>query len=190
VSITECIAILKASNIPLEDGLAPNEIQEIERRFGFEFSPDHRQLLESAQPAGTGWLHWRKDSVDRLQTALDWPLEGLLFDVENNEFWPPAWGPKPTSLSDQQRIATQRIKSWPVLIPLFGHRYMPATPAPSGTPVFSIYQSDVIVYGRNLLEYLQHELGPADANFHRNRPFDAAICPPWSLLALGLDISD
>jgi hypothetical protein len=190
VSITACIAILKTSNIPLDHGLPSNEIQEIEQHFGFEFNPDHRQLLEAAQPAGAGWLHWRKDSTERLQAALDWPLEGLLFDVENNEFWPTTWGTKPASLSDQRQVATQRIKSWPTLVPLFGHRHMPAAPAPSGSPIFSVYQSDVIVYGRDLLEYLQHELAPADPDFHRSRPFDARTCPPWSLLASGLDVTD
>jgi hypothetical protein len=64
---------------------------------------------------------------------------------------------------------------------------MPAAPAPSGAPVFSVWQSDVIFYGRNLLDYLHQELGPTDADFYRRRPSDEGACRPWSLLAVGYE---
>ena len=149
------------ANVLLDEGPTPSEIRQIERRLRFEFNTDHRRLLETVQPAGTGWLHCKKDSVEHIRVALDWPLEGLLFDAENNDFWPDGWCPKLASTSDQSRIATEHIETWPTLIPLTGIGTCQRRQRLPGAPVFSGYQSDVIVYGRDLLEYLQHELRPA-----------------------------
>jgi len=133
------------ANVLLDEGLTPSEIRQIERRLRFEFNTDHRRLLETVQPAGTGWLHCKKDSVEHIRVALDWPLEGLLFDAENNDFWPDGWCPKLASTSDQSRIATEHIETWPTLIPLTGmgtcqrrqrlpaHPYSPAIKAMSSS---------------------------------------------------------
>ena len=43
------------------------------------------------------------------------------------------------------------------LIPIYSHRYMPAAPAPAGSPVFSVHQTDVIYYGSDLVSYFQSE---------------------------------
>ncbi len=43
------------------------------------------------------------------------------------------------------------------MVPLFGHRYLVADPAPVGAPVFSIWQTDVVYYGDDLLDYLAHD---------------------------------
>lgn len=49
-------------------------------------------------------------------------------------------------------------------------------PSPSGSPVFSAYQTDVIYYGPDLVEYLRNELGigaaPRDTwSFRTKVPF-------------------
>lgn len=188
--ISDCIEILTARRVPLDPGLTVAEILEIERRHGFEFSPDHRQLLETAQPAGARWLHWRNDSPETIRDRLSWPLDGLLFDVEHDAFWPTGWGTKPESLDAQKHVATLRIKTWPTLVPLYSHRYMPAAPAPAGAPVFSVWQSDVIFYGDNLLDYLQREFGSIDPNSERTGTVGPETCPPWSVLAMGDDVVD
>jgi hypothetical protein len=45
------------------------------------------------------------------------------------------------------------------LVAVYGHRYIPAEPGLAGNPVFSIHQSDVIVYGSSLASYLAAEFG-------------------------------
>ncbi len=37
-----------------------------------------------------------------------------------------------------------------------------AAPAPTGSPIFSAYHSDVIYYGRNLADYLEREFSTHD----------------------------
>jgi hypothetical protein len=45
------------------------------------------------------------------------------------------------------------------MIPVYGHRYLPAGRATYGHPVLSIYQTDIIVYGTDLADYINHEFG-------------------------------
>lgn len=191
MSIADCIAVLAASNVSLDPGLRRAEIVSIERRFGFEFSPDHRQLLETALPTGDRWVDWRNDSVESIRGRLDWPVDGVLFDVEHDSFWPSTWPPKPDALDEQRRIAGERVRKWPTLVPIYSHRYMPAAPAPTGAPIFSVWQTDVIFYGDDLLDYFLREFGPADSR-HDVRSVAAGpdSCPPWSFFPFERDVID
>lgn len=45
------------------------------------------------------------------------------------------------------------VKNAPRLIPVYGHRYLLAEPCVADNPVFSIWQSDIIVYGKDLRNY-------------------------------------
>lgn len=60
-------------------------------------------------------------------------------------------------MQDALRIASDAVRGAPVLIPVHGHRYLPAEPCEGGNPVFSIYQWDIIVYGRDLESYFEAE---------------------------------
>lgn len=189
--ISDCIAVLKAHDVTLTPGLSAAEVVEIERRYGFEFNADHQQLLRTAVPTGKGWVDWRSDDEESIRSRLDWPLDGLLFDVEHDSFWPSTWPTKPETLEEQREVATERIRRWPTLVPIYSHRYTPAAPAPAGAPVFSVWESDVIFYGDNLLGYLRREFGPADPDYYRrDTEVGPGTCPPWSLLPFELDIVD
>jgi hypothetical protein len=65
---------------------------------------------------------------------------------------------------------------------------MPAAPAPGGSPVFSVYQADVVVYGDNLLDYVAQEFGVGPrAPTHEDQQVKI---PFWSSLAVGADNDD
>ncbi|MCY1675756.1 hypothetical protein OVA06_13740 [Pseudarthrobacter sp. SL88] len=81
----------------------------------------------------------------------------MLFDVGENGFWPEEWGERPTQVEEVLPAARERLRTVPVLIPIYSHRFMPAAPAPAGSPVFSVYQTDVIYYGSDLASYFQSE---------------------------------
>jgi len=185
VLIDDCVALLRARDIQLEPGLSPYELSEIETRFEFEFSTDHRNLLERVLPVGNPWVNWREESDESIRDRFD-VARGILFDVENDAFWPETWGIKPTSVAQQLTIAAEQVSRWPRLVPLFAHRYMPAAPAPTGSPVFSVHQTDVIPYGDNLLDYLRQEFGPVDRDYPR-RPFTPEVYDVWTQLVFGED---
>jgi hypothetical protein len=45
------------------------------------------------------------------------------------------------------------------MIPVYGHRYLPAGSGGFGHPVLSIYQADIIIYGTDLAAYIDREFG-------------------------------
>ena len=140
-----------------EPGYSASELEEAQQRFGLTFPPDLVDLLrEQRIPGGYDWM--RDD--EKLVRALQWPLEGMLFDVEENDLWWPEWGERPATKDNRATIVAGVISNAPKLIPLMGHRYLPEEPNVVGNPIFSVYQSDIIVYGADLHDWLRVELDP------------------------------
>lgn len=42
-------------------------------------------------------------------------------------------------------------------LPIYAHRFIPNSPNELGNPVFSIYQTDIIYYGIDLIDYFSNE---------------------------------
>lgn len=144
--------------LPVEDGLTAAEVRRAEQTFEFKFNPDHRSLLSAGMPIGGRWPNWREP--DTVRERLAEPVEGVLFDVEENGFWWQGWGARPPQLRDALRIARQNLKKIPRLVPVYGHRFTPALPQ-FGLPVLSVVQTDVVVYGQDLVDYFVREFGTA-----------------------------
>ena len=138
-------------------GLRDSEIRAAEATYAIRFPPDLEELLRYALPVGSPWPDWRKDSNAEIHDALNWPLEGILFDIERNAFWLAEWGERPAELDRAFAIASEHVALAPRLIPVFAHRYLPQEPSSAGNPVFSVYQTDIIYYGSNLAEYFANE---------------------------------
>jgi hypothetical protein len=174
---------LRERDIVVEDGLTEAETRDTEYRFGFHFPPDLRALLQTGLPVGDYFPDWRDGDEERLWNRLNWPLEGMQFDIENNVFWLAEWGPRPASLGEGEayQLAAQTVASAPRLIPIYSHRYIPADPARVGNPVFSVHQMDIIIYGHDLLSYFAAEFHSV-AKWH-TPPLDARPIRFWSELA-------
>ena len=102
---------------------------------------------------GPSFYNWLTDT-DALEGQFAWLWEGLQFDIEHNDLWLSAWGAKPAPLEVRNDRARALVEAAPKLIPIYGHRYLLAEPCAAGNPVFSVYQSDIVVYGANLRDYL------------------------------------
>lgn len=137
-------------------GYSQGELDRAQEEFDLVFPPDLVDLLRDRRPA-EGY-DWRADQ-ERIREMLAWPLEGILFDIEQNGFWMSEWGVIPEREDDRREIATAAVRAAPKLIPLVSHRYLPAEPGESGNPVFSVYQTDIIYYGANLEHYFENEFG-------------------------------
>jgi hypothetical protein len=137
-------------------GYSQSELDAAQQRFGLRFPPDLVALLRERRPAGG--YEWRTD-IQEIRRALAWPRDGLIFDVEHNDLWLSTWGSRPAEASDRAAIVTEAVACAPRLIPVYSHRYIPETPHEAGNPVFSVYQSDIIVYGETLEQYLSNEFG-------------------------------
>ncbi|MFB8404859.1 hypothetical protein [Streptomyces sp. NPDC055912] len=151
-------ALLRLIPAEIAPGLGEAELDAVEERFGFRFAADHRVFLAAGLPLGSPhWPDWRGGDPDDLADRLARPADGLLFDVEHNGFWHPAWGPRPSRVAEALRLARAELTSVPPLVPLYSHRYLPGTPGDWGHPVLSVVQTDIIVYGNDLADYLRHE---------------------------------
>jgi hypothetical protein len=84
-------------------------------------------------------------------------MHGVLFDVEQNDFWLPEWGSQPGSIEEAKTIAEEQVRKAPRLIPIYAHRMMPDRPQQAGNPVISVHQTDIIYYGFDLDDYFRHE---------------------------------
>ena len=115
---------------------------------------DNSHMVQGEHPS---FYNWRIDG-EAIKSALTWPLEGLLFDVERNNLWLDSWGVRPNDAGGRQQRLSNLVRDAPVLVPIFGHRYLVGTPVKAGNPVLSVYQSDIIVYGSDFRNYLIAEL--------------------------------
>lgn len=182
--VAEAVAILRRTSTRLEPGLTDAELNAIEYRFGFEFNPDHRAFLRAVRPVGDRWMDWRR--AHPYDPIVSWPLTGMLFDVAQNGFWPASWGAKPADPLAAEAVVRTRYATLPRLVPIYAHRYLPAAPAPSGSPVLSVYQTDVVHYGSDLANYLAREF----AGSREERPelgIHTYHVPFWSDLAYGAE---
>jgi len=154
-------------------GFSEGEIASAEQDWKIHSPPDYRHFLSvlgapDRTSYGAGWgkagmvenkrssfYNWRKDP--ELAGAMNWPLDGLYFDLEHNQLWHERWGNRPDSLEDQKEKLSKLVQSAPPLIPIIGHRYLVGAPIKEGNPVLSVYQSDIVIYGADLRKFLINE---------------------------------
>jgi hypothetical protein len=165
------IRFLKNKGIYFEKGLSDIEYNAIVSMFGISFPYDLKCFLQTAFPISAGFVNWRKALVYKeerkhVKERLSWPIEGILFDVCNNEFWDDEWGEKPNDDESRTNIVKTYYKKYPPLIPIYSHRYIPAFPIEEGNPVFSIYQTDIIYYGYDLISYFCNEFHIKSFEYH------------------------
>ncbi len=157
----EIIHHLKNKGILFAEGLTDREVVLIEEKFGITLPPDLKLLLQTELPISDSFIDWRTALTDKkLSEKIKFKireriLEGILFDVEHN-FWEKSWGEKPSDLTEQIKIVEKNFDNYPILIPIYSHRYIPSSNT-SNNPVFSVVQTDIIYYGFNLPMYFSKE---------------------------------
>ncbi|QDT91758.1 SMI1/KNR4 family protein [Gimesia algae] len=171
--LQDALTLLHKRGIQLDRGLSDSEFEVLETRFDFQFPPDLRSLLQSAVPVGVDpnrqggtFPDWRSCDFNTLLERLNWPFDGMAFDIENNVFWLDEWGAKPIDLAEAIKIARDHVEAAPKLIPLYAHRYIPAEPNIAGNPVFSVHQTDIIYYGQDLWDYIEQEFGEHEEGWY------------------------
>lgn len=157
VHIENLIAQMRAKNISFEAGLTDAELRAAQAHYGITFPPDLARFLQTALPSGERFYNWRVLNAPEIARALAAPIEGLLFDMEHNQLWLEDWGTRPRDLKVARQHAREMLAQQVKLIPIYAHRYMPMLPNTAGNPVLSVHQSDIIVYGNDLADYLCRE---------------------------------
>ncbi len=186
--LTRALARALLDRLPcqVDRGMTQVELDGVETRYGIRFAADHRVLLGAGVPVGAGWPNWRDADHGDLRGRLDWPVQGVLFDVEHNGFWHGGWGRPPEAVGERVRIARAELTGVPQLIPVFGHRYLPGIAGQVGHPVLSVYETDIIYYGADLADYLRREWLGYDAEDDRDRGACSNV-PFWTGIVEGED---
>lgn len=158
----QIIQLLSSKGVHFDSGLTDDEIVQIEQKFELQFPPDLNLFLQTALPTSEGFVNWRlglksKDEAAQIMNRLNWPLEGMLFDLKSNDFWTDAWGKRPDNYEESILIAKKHYETYPKLIPIYSHRYIPSRPNEKDNPVFSVHQMDIIYYGFDLATYFANE---------------------------------
>jgi hypothetical protein len=159
----DIVHFLKGNGISFDEAITDNEFSTLEKKFSLIFPPDLKDLLSIALPVTPYFPNWRTllDGSDSyIKESITHPEEGILFDIEVNNFWYSAWGEKPKEISDALELAKKELKKVPKLVRVFGHRYIPSEPLEKGNPIFSISQTDIVYYGHDLESYFHNEFNP------------------------------
>ena len=176
--MTPAELLADSGRFTIRPGLSDAEFDAVEAEFGFSFADDHRAFLAAGLPFGRGWPDWRDGDRAALRESLAWPVEGVLYDVVENEFWYEGWGPRPADDATAVAAARARLVTVPRMIPVYRHRYLPAGRGTSGQAVLSMYQTDIVCHGADLTDYLWREFGLGEDS---GRPCHPTIMF-WSLL--------
>lgn len=151
---------LEKKGLEFAEGLTNEEIIYIENLYNITFPKELKDFLKIKLPISNGFYNWRdytEKNKENINKAINMPLEGLLFDIEYNNFWVETW-----EKIDEEKIDIKKqefLKKYqkaPKLIPIYKHRYMPDINK-GNIPILSVVQSDIIVYGKNLRDYLERE---------------------------------
>lgn len=155
----EKIEKMKLKGIIFEDGLTEEEIKKIEERYSIKFPKSLIDFYSIGLPTGEGFVNWRDDSENNIidiKKRLDRPFDGLIWGIEKNDFWVEGWE-KPNTLEAKKQKLLEKMKNEPKPIPIYIHRYILSAEGVDDPAVLSMHDDDIIVYGDNLLEYLDNE---------------------------------
>lgn len=194
-NIRKIITDLKNAGIQFEAGLSEKELEAIESKFEIRFPSDLRLLYKTAFPISENFVRWRFSlksdaETNKIKESLNWPLEGMLFDIENNVFWREDWGIAPKKLEEKIKIAKSYYKTYPKLIPIYAHRYIPETPSDSGNPIFSVHQMDIIYYGNDLKSYFANEFRYNKSGSYELEDYPKKKIEFWSSVVEDYDIDE
>jgi len=165
-----------------QGGMSEAEIANVEEQLDLLLPDDFKYLLQNMKDTGNVMFPWQKFDKEAYDDLMNWVLQGIEFDIEKNAFWlENRWGPRPAELENCLKVLRNDFPSWPKLLPLMGHRFLPAEPCLADNPVFSIMQTDIIYYGSNLASYLILEFIPGQDHAENIRDISRNI-PVWSAL--------
>ena len=131
MTLAEAQSVLAAAGVRFAAGMTADEFARVEQRFGFRFPLDLREFLAAGLPVSEGWVDWRGEDEATILDSLNWPLEGICFDIERNGFWLPEWGARPPGLPDAFEVARRAVAPGPGARPGPRSPIRPVAPPPN-----------------------------------------------------------
>ena len=165
----ELVELLKEHGVHFAPGLTEDELAKAEEFYDIRFPKALREFYAAGLPVSTDppdppptirwdwfpiWNDFSEESVAVIRNQMEWPLQGLLYDVENG-YWMKAWGERPEKMEERLEVCrTVFEERSPKLIPVYVRSYVPQMDGEDDPPVISVYGLDTLYYGKNLADYL------------------------------------
>ena len=169
MTYAELVELLKEHGVHFAPGLTDAEFAEIEGFYDIRFPKALREFYSVGLPVSSDppeppptlrwdwfprWNDFSEESVAVIRRQMEWPLTGILDDVENG-CWMKAWGERPANMEERLEVCrTVFAERSPKLIPVYVRSYVPQMDAEDDPPVISVYGLDTLYYGYNLADYL------------------------------------
>ncbi|MBQ9259238.1 MAG: SMI1/KNR4 family protein [Neisseriaceae bacterium] len=148
---------MKKIGIIFSSGLDNNEIKKVETLYNIKFPNIYKQFLQKNLPISNGFYNWRdfsEKNISNIYEVINRPKK-MLQTFWNEIDWSKNWGDIPVSENDRKVFIFNMIEKSPKIIPIYNHRYIPCVN--DNPPILSIYGTDVIYYGKNLLDYFNND---------------------------------
>ena len=92
------------NNIKLYEGLTEEEFEKIENFYSIKFPISQWTLYKSFLPEFINWRDFSQENVNQIKYYLNWPIEGILLDIEHNGFWKKCFGPKANDIKENKKL--------------------------------------------------------------------------------------
>ena len=156
--------LLIDNNVKLNNGMTKEDIIKAEKFYNIQFPNDMKEMLMNFVPISESFYNWNdysEENITKIKKMMEWPFEGIIFDIQENNFWLEELGECPEKIDDRINKFRKYQTNIPKLIPLFAHRYV-VSDRNINYPIISVYQADIIYYGKNILEYFDIEFNHAN----------------------------
>lgn len=148
--------VLNDNNYKTLPGMTKDEIEEAEKIYKIKFPLEYKNFLKEFVFEECNWSDFSSKNIEHIKELINWPIEGIIFDIKNNGFWMEKLGAKSRNIEERINVFLNKINEFPKLIPIINHDYIVCANDVQN-PIISVYQSDFIISGDNLVDYL-HQL--------------------------------
>jgi hypothetical protein len=185
-------SLLDKARTVLDRGLTEGEVRDAEEIYEIGFSSEHRELLKTRLPIGPGWPDWRHGERETLRRWIRTPIDGILADVGDGDFWWRHWGERPIDSDEAVAVARERFDSLPQLIPLWSHKFVPSLRRDLiEYPVFSVGSGyDIQFFARSVKHFFNVAFAgdPIEETNYRTRMRLGEWKWPASILARSTEV--
>ena len=112
INVEKIRQILENKGIEIHNGLSDEEFEKIEKFYNIKFPRVLKILYKSFLPNLYNWRDFSKNNVKNIKQYLNWPIEGILFDIENNNFWMDCFGEKTGDIQQEKAKAKDYLKNY------------------------------------------------------------------------------
>lgn len=142
----------------LVDELPEEDAENVLATAPFEEDGEEAGILAVLQ-VSPPLYNWRTDT-EAIEQASSHLQEDMLLDLEDLGTWDEHWGTMPETSEERHDRRQELLESAPRIVPLSRHHYILADSGHSGhsgSPVLSVWLSEITVYAADLRDYLLHE---------------------------------